>query len=146
MNLNQTCTRRTRYVAWWIALTLGYSAAALADASPPMIPGKLFYTPAERAMLNDARLHKITELQQSSSVNDSIPLSFDGVVIRSDGRSTHWINGAAHNGRTSAAIRRLKPGQIRDDNTIYEPYQVLRGNAATPPPTIAPPAEPGTLP
>jgi hypothetical protein len=112
-----------------------------------VLPGKLFYTPAERTMLVNARAHKVTELQKSVAPPDSAPLSFDGVVIRSDGKATHWINGEAHAGRASPAIRDLKPGQIRADKKIYEPYQVLRPSE-TPPPAgaaaITPPEQEAT--
>jgi hypothetical protein len=97
-----------------------------AMAAEHLLPGRLFYSPAERSMLIDARAHKITELQQSATPPDSGIVSFDGVVTRSDGRATRWVNGDAQTGRRSSAIRNMKPGQIRADKKIYEPYQVLR--------------------
>lgn len=102
------------------------SCAEALAATEPILPGKLFYTPAQRAMLVNARTHKVTELQKSSAPPDSGPVSFDGVLTRSDGVGTHWVNGRAHVGQSSAGIRHLKPGQIRADKKIYEPYQVLR--------------------
>jgi hypothetical protein len=62
------------------------------------------------------------------------PLRYDGVLIRSDGKTTRWIDGKAQ--PDGAGVSGLKPGQIRADGKVYEPYQVLR-----PSPN---PAEPGT--
>jgi hypothetical protein len=85
-------------------------------------PGRLFYTPAQRAQLEAARAGSVTRADQTPE--SAPPLRFDGIIIRSDGRSTSWVNGQA---RTSASsVEGLKPGQIRADGRVYEPYQVLR--------------------
>jgi hypothetical protein len=98
------------------------------------LPGRLFYTPQQRAMLGNARTHNITQSQQSDATGhapaDSAPLSFDGVITRSDGRATHWVDGRSYAGAPSAGIRGLKPGQIRANSKVYEPYQLLRPAAA----------------
>jgi len=52
------------------------------------------------------------------------------VVVRSDGAGTRWINGQAQAG--SSAVAGLKPGQIRADGRVYEPYQLLRSSPADP--------------
>lgn len=86
-------------------------------------PGRLFYTPAERAQLEAARASNAAPARRSES-GSAAPLRFDGVVIRSDGRSTSWVNGQPRPGASGAGG--LKPGQIRAGGKIYEPYQVLR--------------------
>jgi len=105
------------------------------------LPGRLLYTPQQRAMLSNARAHKITQLQQSDSTGHSpapsAPLSFDGVITRSDGSVTHWVDGRPYAGAPSASIRSLKPGQIRANGKVYEPYQLLR-------PAVAPQARSAT--
>ena len=90
------------------------------------LPGRLFYTPAQRHMLVSARAHKVTEIQKSYAPLESAPVSLDGVITRSDGVATHWINGRPHVGQPSANIRSLKPGQTRTREKIYEPYQLQR--------------------
>ncbi len=55
-------------------------------------------------------------------------MRFDGVVIRSDGNSTRWVNGQPQVG--ASGVAGLKPGQIRADGKVYEPYQVLRPSPA----------------
>lgn len=94
-------------------------------------PGRLFYTPAERAQLEAARASNAAPARRSES-GHATPLRFDGVVIRSDGRSTSWVNGRPQAG--ASGVAGLKPGQIRAEGRIYEPYQVLRPAPATPAP------------
>lgn len=93
-------------------------------------PGRLFYTPAERAQLEEARARKLARLPSRAAAVDSGPQRYDGVVIRSDGRTTHWVDGRAQ----PQGIGDLKPGQVRADGKVYEPYQVTqpRPPATTP--------------
>ncbi len=65
-------------------------------------------------------------IPQGNTPAHSAPLSFDGVITRSDGSITHWVDGRPYAGAPSAGIRGLKPGQIRANNKVYEPYQLLR--------------------
>ena len=104
------------------------------------LPGRLFYTPAQRDMLVSARARKVTEIQKSYAPPESAPMSFDGVITRSDGVATHWINGRPHVGQPSANLRSLKPGQTRTHEKVYEPYQLQRPGEAPqlPKPKAAP--------
>ena len=114
----------------WLA-GIGTGAAAVAD------PGRLFFTPAQRAQLEAARARNGTQPapgQQSASDSTPAPLRYDGVVIRSDGETTRCIDGKAQ--RDGAAAPGLKPGQIRANGRVYEPYQVLR--PLPPPPATSP--------
>jgi hypothetical protein len=90
-------------------------------------PGRLFYTPAERAQLEAARAGHVTSSRQAAP-RGAQPLRFDGVVIRSDGRSVSWVDGQLRAG--ASAMAGLKPGQLRADGKVYEPYQVLRPRPA----------------
>jgi hypothetical protein len=100
--------------------TLGVGAEPSAAADP----GRLFYTPAERAQLEAARARNVTQANPAAPKSAPPPLHFDGMVIRSDGQSTRWVNGKAQVG--ASGVAGLKPGQIRADGKVYEPYQVLR--------------------
>lgn len=99
----------------------------------PVELGRLFYTPAQRTELENARARNI---DRSASQNKPAPpgvpapLHFDGVVIRSDGKTTRWVDGKPEVGASS--IAGLKPGQIRADGKVYEPYQVLRPASSSP--------------
>ncbi len=98
--------------------TLGAGNASLAADL-----GRLFYTPAQRAQLEAARARNVTQASPAAAAI-AHPQRFDGVVIRSDGASTSWINGRPQTGVSGATG--LKPGQVRSDGKVYEPYQVLR--------------------
>ncbi len=98
---------------------------AVPQADNPL-PGRLFYTPAQRVMLNNARSHQVTEPQNSFAASEPAPVSFDGFLRRSDGVTTHWINGRPHVGQPAANVRSLKPGQTRAHQKVYESYQLLR--------------------
>ena len=115
--------RRGRCI-WVLVLCL---VSPGAGAAAPTDPGRLFFTPAQRAQLEDARARNaIPSSLGSGSPTDNVPapLRYDGVVIRSDGTATRWIDGKTR--RDGAAVPGLKPGQIRANGRIYEPYQVLR--------------------
>jgi hypothetical protein len=101
---------------------------------PLLIPqaaaeGRLFYTAEQRARLEHARSNNVTEHQTflPSARPDSV--TYDGVVLRSDGHNTRWINGHAISGATTAPRfkgQMLKPGQTAADGRIYEPHQIIR--------------------
>lgn len=115
MNLHSLQPSRIPHIIPMLLLiTLGAGGHCLAAD-----PGRLFYTPAERAQLEAARAGKVR--QAPSTVAQS--LHFDGVIIRSDGRNTSWVNGQP---RAISGVAGLKPGQVRADGKVYEPYQMLR--------------------
>lgn len=114
-------TLRRRLASWLAILSLGAAASGLAA---PAELGRLFYTPAQRAQLENARAHNVTEASGHTAPASPPPLRYDGVVIRSDGQTTRWVDGKPHVGASS--VTDLKPGQIRAGGKVYEPYQVLR--------------------
>lgn len=135
---------------WMICLFWPLTSMALTRQPETTLPGRLFYTPAQRNMLNEARVRQITELPKMSasaslaSPAPSAPVSFDGVITRSDGIATHWINGHPHVGRSSDKVRNLKPGQTRAAQKVYEPYQIRQPDNArvTSPVPASPPVKP----
>lgn len=112
----------------WILCFLLGSMPAIAATQNLTIPGRLFYTPTQRAMLNDARVRKVSDQPNPSAAAPTppvpAPVSFDGVITRSDGVSTHWVNGRPHVGRSSDKVQNLKPGQTRAEQKVYESYQI----------------------
>jgi hypothetical protein len=104
---------------------LGMASEGL--AASPGDPGRLFYTPAQRAQLEAARADKGSQTGRAAN-GSTQALRFDGQVIRSDGTSTSWVNGQPRAG--AAGVAGLKPGQIRAGGTVYEPYQLLRPGPA----------------
>ena len=115
----------------WICLLSFYGTEALAFPPSQPLSGRLFYTPAQRTMLVNARIHQVTDLPKTHASRDPLPesppVSFDGVLTRSDGVSaTRWINGRPHKGQPPNNVRSLKPGQTRAHSQVYESYQLLR--------------------
>lgn len=83
----------TARLAAAIVLMLGAGTAAGADL------GRLFFTPAQRAVLDTARKQNIRSEVGSENEQAAAPVpqnvSVNGVVRRSDGKSTVWINNRA---------------------------------------------------
>lgn len=137
---------------WMVCLVLWpVTTMAVPPQGVANIPGRLFYTPAQRNMLNEARTHQVTDLpKMSASVSSpapSAPVSFDGVITRSDGVATHWINGRPHVGSTSNNVKNLKPGQTRAAQKVYESYQIRQPDTVRVPspatsPALVKPAKP----
>lgn len=69
---------------------LALSCAAPAKAEPL---GRLFLTPERRALLDRQRQANV---QQVESV-EGVSMSLDGIVIRSTGKRTIWVNGRPQN-------------------------------------------------
>lgn len=98
--------------------------------------GRLFYSPAQRIQLEDARARKVTRLGVPSKSAAPVaapapaPRRFDGIVIRSDGEATRWVNGQPEVGPSS--VSGLKPGQVRANGKVYEPYQIIRPQPTEP--------------
>jgi hypothetical protein len=122
MNRRSTCLIRLATSFGLMLAAAGLSGACLAN--PVTDPGRLFYSPEQRAQLEAARDRNVTQTRQASPNVTPAPLRFDGMVIRSDGKSTSWVNGRPQVGATG--VKGLKPGQIQADGRVYEPYQVLR--------------------
>lgn len=116
------------------ALGLLLILAAASCRAEPADLGRLFYTPAQRTQLEDARARKVTRVGDTRKPADPVaapaPQRFDGVVIRSDGAATRWVNGQPEVGASS--VPGLKPGQVRADGKVYEPYQIIRPQAPEP--------------
>jgi hypothetical protein len=73
--------------------------------------GRLFFTPEHREMLDRQREFDLPERQEIEE--EDPPLTIDGVVTRSDGRPTVWINGVARDGDEAAVTPdRADPGRI----------------------------------
>ena len=130
-------------ICGWILCFVLWPAPALAATQDLTIPGRLFYTPTQRAMLHDARVRKLTDQPNPSAAAPTLPapapVSFDGVITRSDGVATHWVNGRPHVGRSSDKVQNLKPGQTRAEKKVYESYQIRQPSPVRMTPSIPAP-------
>jgi hypothetical protein len=123
-----TCRALRRFMAGGL-VTLSLSAGGTSLAAPAEL-GRLFFTPAQRAQLESARTHNVTQAASQPKPSSPPPLRYDGVLMRSDGQITRWVDGKAQVG--PAGVAGLKPGQIRADDKVYEPYQVVRPTPSSP--------------
>lgn len=108
-------------LALLLALTAG--APVHAEDARTADPGRLFFTPAQRAQLETARARRVGP-GRDTAAEAPPPVRYDGLVMRSDGKTTRWVNGRPQ--LDASRVGGLKPGQIRADGKVYEPYQVLR--------------------
>ena len=94
-----------------IGVLLGVLAApsCAQDATPAL--GRLFFSAEQRQMLDRQR-----QLDVKEAVAADPTLTIDGVVTRSSGERTVWINGVAQNatpdGATVVSPRRDDPAQV----------------------------------
>jgi len=151
-----------------IAAVLVAALIAPALAQEPSL-GRLFLTPEQRAALDNARRNRIRAeaLAATAAKKPRIPpartVTINGIVSRSDGESTIWINGHPTEGQTEDGMRvtissdsqssvvvrepekgkrlHLKVGQSADliSGRIQEPYEPRRV-----PVTPLPSSEPGS--
>lgn len=105
--------KRFRFVNLACLLALLVTGPAMAEQ--PL--GRLFFTPEQRQQLDYQRNHNILEKRE---VNQEPSLTVNGVVTRSSGRQTVWVNGEAQNenaatGGTVARPRRGDPATVTVD-------------------------------
>jgi hypothetical protein len=100
-----------------MALAISLLAAALLLPAAPAAAdelGRLFLTPERRAALERQRQLNIRE-EEARAVEVGATLSVTGVVRRSSGRSTTWINDTPQDERTESGVRveidRANPGK-----------------------------------
>ncbi|MDP5241225.1 hypothetical protein Q9Q94_16920 [Uliginosibacterium sp. 31-16] len=76
----------------WCGCAWGQAAEARQEPLSEQELGRLFHTPQQRAVLDELRRRnaRISREQQSDTI------TLQGIVRRSSGRSTVWINGQAH--------------------------------------------------
>ena len=80
-----------------LLIVFSVSIANAAKAEQPL--GRLFFTPAERAQLDQARTHKHRSPQSTAPEPVASPatqtITYSGIVRRSDGKSILWLNNRA---------------------------------------------------
>jgi hypothetical protein len=77
-----------------ILSTLILTSAPCAPAFAEEALGRLFFTPERRQTLDRQRQFNIQEKQE---IPEEPTFTIDGVVTRSSGKQTVWLNGVAHN-------------------------------------------------
>lgn len=97
-----------------LAIALLFSAGTAMGADL----GRMFFTPAERAMLDNARKKSIRgEVISETKAAAPVPqnVSVTGMVRRSDGKSTIWVNNRPVTDRQTGAV---KVAPTANDNRV----------------------------
>jgi hypothetical protein len=110
---------------WKISLTAcGALAAAFTSMPAPAQErlGRLFFTPAQRASLDVARSQRArTALATEKTEQEAAPvpqtITYSGVLRRSDGKTTVWINNQPVQDRESAGAAAIV-GRVRPDGSV----------------------------
>mgnify|MGYP000051781915 FL=1 len=103
---------KTRPLAILSALAIANSLCAPVIAEEAL--GRLFFTPERRQALDHQREFNIQEKVETPQEST---FTINGVVTRSSGKQTVWINGAAQNGEEvpggiSISTSRRQPGKV----------------------------------
>jgi len=99
-------------------------------ASAVEIEGRLFFTPTQRAQLDLLRAQKVRQPPQASEDESAAApapevITYGGIVRRSDGKSTVWLNDRPISDRAKAADAGI--GRLRNDGAIMlKPPQAER--------------------
>lgn len=95
------------------ALVLIALAAFMPPAQAEEKLGRLFLTPERRAMLEQQRQFNL----QEQKTLEGATIRLDGVIVRSTGKKTIWINGQAQHDNSSLGVETRvapnDPGQAR---------------------------------
>jgi hypothetical protein len=109
-----------------LLLVLAVAAAVPLAGAADLPVGRLFFTPAERAALEDARRRndRAEEMAAEAAKRPAAPRSrsvtLSGVVQRSDGESFAWVNGKSVDGQTGDGLRvrhTAQPNRV----LVYDP-------------------------
>lgn len=92
-------THMHRPQALWLLALIALSSLPTHAAEADATLGRLFNTPQRRASLDGMRERNL-RITPDAQQQDSIRL--DGIVLRSDGRSTVWLNQQAITDRASS--------------------------------------------
>jgi hypothetical protein len=106
-------------------LALSFALALLAASAVEAQPlGRFFFTPAERAELDGARVQKkqapaLAPVPEAPATSKPLPqtVTYGGVVRRSDGRSMLWMNGRLADEQDALAKLDLQ-GRLSPDGSV----------------------------
>ncbi len=114
----------------WAFLLVGCLAVPAFADEPPL--GRLFLTPEQRAALDNARRNRIRAeaLAAAADNKPKIPVAksvtINGVVSRSDGESTVWVNGRPTDGETEDGMRVVISPGTNSSVVVREPEKGRR--------------------
>ncbi len=118
--------RRGRYDASLAAGLAALTLIALCPAASAEELGRLFFTPERRQNLDRQRQLNIQEKQE---IPDDPMLTINGVVTRSSGRRTVWINGVAQNENETLSGVAVTPRRKEPGRVVVQADEAPAGNA-----------------
>src|SRR5437879_6692955 len=86
-------------------LGLWLAAAACASGAHEFV--LLFFTPEQRAALDARRKARVPDKPAAAPAAASPTTRLDGYVVRSEGRSTVWVNGESLQDGSAEALREI---------------------------------------
>lgn len=107
---------------WKISLVACFALAAAAVPAPAQERlGRLFFTPAQRASLDVARSQRARAALATEKSEEAAPvpqtITYGGLVRRSDGKTTVWINNQPVHDRESPGAAAIV-GRVRPDGSV----------------------------
>ncbi|HEY7743381.1 MAG TPA: hypothetical protein VIA19_10075 [Burkholderiales bacterium] len=97
------------------------AAAAAAPAPAQERLGRIFFTPAQRASLDVARSQRARTALATDKSEEAAPvpqtITYSGLIRRSDGKTTVWINNQPVHDRESAGAAAIV-GRVRPDGSV----------------------------
>lgn len=107
--------RASRRAALLAAVT---TLSGLPGAAASQELGRLFFSPERRQALDHMRQFNIHERGEAS---DDPSLTINGIVTRSSGKRTVWINGVAQDGGTSGSDVSVTPHRANPGRVTVQP-------------------------
>ena len=84
-----------------------FAVAASLGMAAEQAMGRLFFTPEQRARMDVARQHERSvkiEAEQQENEPPAANITLNGVITRSDGKTTVWINNKEQSGEKSGSV------------------------------------------
>src|SRR6266704_3600373 len=91
-------------LSWAALVAVGLAMPGSASAQVQEM-GRLFFTPEQRAALDARRKARVPDKPAASPVAASPTTRLDGYVVRSEGRSTVWVNGESLQDGSAEGLR-----------------------------------------
>ena len=113
-----------RFAGWLCAFTLLAALCPTANADEEL--GRLFFTPERRQALDRQRQFNIQEKQE---IPEDPTLTINGVVTRSSGKRTVWINGVAQNDNEKPSGVTVIPNRKAPGKLVVQSSDAPAGNA-----------------
>ena len=113
-----------RFAGWLCAFTLLAALCPAANADEEL--GRLFFTPGRRQALDRQRQFNIQEKQE---IPEDPTLTINGVVTRSSGKRSAWINGVVQNDNEEPSGVTVIPNRKAPGKVIVRSSEAPAGNA-----------------